>query len=333
MADNLDFQAEKALVLEANAAIDAAAPDATADVLARWTAPGFRWRGMHPFNELSGAAAVAESFWAPLKTALGSLQRRSDIFMAGRNALDGGASVWVVEMGHLMGLWDQEWLGVNPSRKTAFLRYVEFHRVAGGRIEETACYVDILNFLNHADIRVLPPATGASILTPGPRTHDGLLTEPQDANEGRATLELITAMIADLRGNGMASPEIHMKRFWRPDMCWFGPGGIGASAYFRGYRRGHTQPFEDGLEFIRRTEHVCRIGEGLYGGFFGYPSLIMRCTGGFMGLPATSVDAEMRVVDLYRRQGDKLAENWIFIDLLHFLAQQGLDVLSRLRGL
>jgi hypothetical protein len=41
----------------------------------------------------------------------------------------------------------------------------------------------------------------------------------------------------------------------------------------------------------------------------------------------------MRVVDIYRRDGDKLAENWVFIDLLHWLSMQGLDVLGRLRNL
>ena len=41
----------------------------------------------------------------------------------------------------------------------------------------------------------------------------------------------------------------------------------------------------------------------------------------------------MRVVDMYRRDGDKLAENWIFIDILHFLAMQGNDVLGRMRTL
>jgi hypothetical protein len=39
----------------------------------------------------------------------------------------------------------------------------------------------------------------------------------------------------------------------------------------------------------------------------------------------------MRVVDIYRREGDKLAENWVFIDLLHYLFEQGLDVLERNR--
>jgi hypothetical protein len=40
----------------------------------------------------------------------------------------------------------------------------------------------------------------------------------------------------------------------------------------------------------------------------------------------------MRVVDIYRRDGDKLAENWISIDLLHFLSLQGLNVLERMRS-
>ncbi len=48
-----------------------------------------------------------------------------------------------------------------------------------------------------------------------------------------------------------------------------------------------------------------------------------------MGLPASDRTVEMRVVDIYRRDGNKLAENWVFIDFLYFLKQQGLDVLER----
>jgi hypothetical protein len=39
--------------------------------------------------------------------------------------------------------------------------------------------------------------------------------------------------------------------------------------------------------------------------------------------------AEMRVVDLYRREGDLIAENWNFIDHLHFLDQLGVDLVAR----
>ena len=52
-------------------------------------------------------------------------------------------------------------------------------------------------------------------------------------------------------------------------------------------------------------------------------------TGGFLGLPASSTPADMRVVDIYRRQGEKLSENWVLIDLPWWLKQQGVDVLER----
>ena len=38
----------------------------------------------------------------------------------------------------------------------------------------------------------------------------------------------------------------------------------------------------------------------------------------------------MRIVDIYRRDGDKLVENWMFMDMLHYLNMQGLDVLARI---
>ena len=66
------------------------------------------------------------------------------------------------------------------------------------------------------------------------------------------------------------------------------------------------------------------------GGWFGWPNLIMKSTGGYLGLAGKSdIESEMRVVDLYRRDGDKIAENWIFIDHLHFLKILGIDLLER----
>jgi len=49
-----------------------------------------------------------------------------------------------------------------------------------------------------------------------------------------------------------------------------------------------------------------------------------------MGMPPYHDFADMRVVDIYRRKGDKLAENWVFIDLLHFLNMQGQDILGQI---
>ncbi len=327
-----DLQAAKALVLQACSDLDKAPPDKTTEALRRYVTDDYRWRGVHPFNEQTGNDAVSDAFWQPLKNAFGPQQRRRDIFLAGLNQIDDWQSVWVIDMGHLMGLWDAPWIGIEPSGKVAFLRYVEFHRVCDQRIVETACYVDIIHLLEQINRSPLSSTTGIDGLTPGPRTHDGLCFEPAVESEGRQTVELIAAMVTDLRAHTVQSPADHLDRFWTPDMCWFGPGGIGTSAFFEGYRRGHAGPFEQGLEYVRHTEHVARLGEGAFGGFFGYPSLTMRNTGGFLGLPANTRAADMRIVDLYRREGDKLSENWIFIDLLHFCAMQGIDLLERVRG-
>ena len=35
-----------------------------------------------------------------------------------------------------------------------------------------------------------------------------------------------------------------------------------------------------------------------------------QASGGFLGLPGDTVAAEWRVVDVLRREGDKLTENW-----------------------
>ena len=50
-----------------------------------------------------------------------------------------------------------------------------------------------------------------------------------------------------------------------------------------------------------------------------------------MGMPAGNKPADMRVIDFYRRDGDKLTDNWVFIDFLHFWKMQGLDVLKRMK--
>ena len=84
---------------------------------------------MHPFHEKKGAADVAKDFWVPFLTAMRPVQRRPDIFLAGRNEIDKFSSTWVVCMGHLMGQFAKPWLGIRPPGRIAMLRFAEFNRV------------------------------------------------------------------------------------------------------------------------------------------------------------------------------------------------------------
>lgn len=327
----INFQREKNLVRELHAELDSAASGGTADALTKYTAPNLLWRGFHPFNEISGADAVATRFWDPLRNSLTQMQRREDIFFAGRNETDGFNSVWVVSMGHLMGLFDNEWLGIAPTGKMVFLRYCEFNKVEDGQVTETAMYFDIPHLMMQIGLQPFPPQTAAHLVQPGPRTHDGLLLEEQPADEGEKTLASINAMIGDLGTWQLGLPlEEELARTWNDDMIWWGPAGIGATYTIERYAKQHSGPFRAGFADRSKTKHLCRLAEGHYGGFFGWPNFTARPTGGFMGMPATEKPGEMRVIDIYRREGDKLSENWIFIDLLHFWKTQGVDILERM---
>ena len=326
-----DFQDNKSLVLDYYKALDAAQGDEINAVIKAHTADDYLWRGMHPFYEQHSADDVANVFWKPFRESFTSIQRRPDVLMAGQNDVDDGASEWVCSMGHMMGLFDHTWLGIPSSGKMAFLRYVEFNRIADGKIAETALFCDIISVMQQVGLNLLPLQTGAAFITPGPRTHDGLMFDRQDPVESKKTIDLINQMISDLTTSYMRSPEEELARTWHKDMIWFGPAGIGATYTRERYEIQHQNPFRAHLKDIVFNGHICSFSEGCFGGLFGWANLSMKTGGNWLGLPASDHPTEMRVVDIYRRDGDKLAENWIFIDILHFLSLQGLDLLDRMK--
>ena len=311
-------------------ALDAAPDAAVADTLATHMAPDVLWRGMHPFHEQTGPEAIAETFWLPLRRALGRLSRRPDIFIGGANHLEAGGT-WVASAGHFTGTFDAPFLTIPPSRKMAFFRYAEFLRVDGDRITESAMFCDILGLALQAGIEPLMPQTGAHVLTPGPITHDGLRYAALDPEEAATTLALIESMATNITEHRkFDSIEDELAETWAPDMLWYGPTGIGSAYTIPRYIEQHAGPFREGVSHRTFNGHVARFGDGIYGGFFGWPNLTLETQESYLGQPARSGTADMRVVDLYRREGDRLKENWVYIDIPHFLMMQGFDVLARI---
>ncbi len=327
------YQEQKALVLRYFAEMEAARADTVGDVLRRFTSDDYHFMGVHPFNELHGVQAVADAVWRPLYRAWSPLQRRQDVFIAGTNQVHGDQ--WVMSMGHLLGLFDGDWLGIRATRKVITLRYAEFNCVEAGAITKTAFFCDIIGVMHQVGVNPLPPQTGASFVYPGPRTHDGIILDARPDAEGVKTLALVNRMVDDLStlnttGTDRCPPEL-LGRTWHEDMIWYGPAAIGACYTIPRYQEQHQYPFREGLKDKVFNGHVCRFAEGNYACFFGWPNLSNTPRGGFLGLPGGEVRADMRVVDVYRRQGDKLAENWVFIDIPYWLKLQGLDLLERTR--
>ena len=325
------YQDQKSLILSFYDELEAANADSVRKVISQFTNTDFQWYGVYPFNEQNGGDAVAEVFWIPFLSAWSNVQRRQDVFLAGTSEIDN--TDWVISMGHFMGLMDGNWLGFPASRKLAFLRYADFNCIKDGKIIRGSFFCDLIGLMHQLGINPLPPQTGASFIYPGPRTHDGLLIKPQKQIESEKTLELLNRMIGDLTDlnkskNDSPSPDL-LRKTWHDDMAWFGPAGIGATYTIPRYQEQHQLPFRRGLKDKTFNGHICRIAEGNYAGFFGWPNLTNTAKGGFLGLPASSIAADMRVVDIYRRQGEKLSENWVLIDLPWWLKQQGVDVLER----
>ena len=325
------YQIQKSLILSFYDEIEAANANSIAKVIRKFTKPDLQWYGVYPFNEQKGGDAVAEVFWIPFLSAWSNVQRRQDIFLAGTSEIDNAD--WVISMGHFMGLLDGNWLGLPASRKIAFLRYADFNCIKDGKIIRSSFFCDLIGLMHQLGLNPLPLQTGASFVYPGPRTHDGLLIEPQDQQESQKTLKLVNQMIGDLtvlnkNENDCPHPDL-LKKTWHDDMIWYGPAGIGASYTIPRYQEQHQFPFRRGLKDKVFNGHICRFAEGNYAGFFGWPNLTNTPIGGFLGLPASNIAADMRVVDIYRREGEKLSENWVLIDLPWWLKQQGVDVLER----
>lgn len=320
----MNFQEEKSIVRSYHAALDRS----------DWrtalghVAPESRWRGYHPFNEISDSVAVIERFWRPLHFSLQSLQRREEIFFAGLNEIDNFQSCWVVSMGHLVGLFDAAFLGIPPTGRMAFLRYATFLNVADGKIHDITMYFDLPHLMQQAGLHPFDRSAGAELVQPGPHGQGGLLYDPQPEGEGEQTLAAINAMISDLGTWQFGLPlEEELRRTWHEDMIWWGPTGIGATYTVPRYARQHSGPFRAAFSNRSRTTHMARLAEGHFGGFFGWPNFTATLNGDYLGHKATGKPGEFRVIDIYRRARDKLAENWVFIDMPHFWLSQDVVIL------
>ncbi|MGL5056542.1 MAG: ester cyclase [Fusobacteriaceae bacterium] len=325
------YEANKNLVREYFNAIENSTPETVEETLNQYTSANYLWRGVYPFREQEGTAACTEIFWKPLLTSIKHLQRRQDVFIGGTNEV--ANEEWVMSMGHFMGLFDEEYLGIKPTGKMVNIRYAEFSCVENGKIIKTGLFLDLLGLMQQVGAYPLPPSTGQYFVYPGPRNHDGLLFQDAPEEEGVKTLALVNKMVDDLtalnKSGAMGITPDVLEPSWSKNMIWYGPAGIGASYTIPRYIAQHSLPFRSSLTDKVFNGHVCRFAEGNFSCFFGWPNLSNKAIGGWLGLPGGEVKADMQVVDVYYRDGDKLSENWVLIDIPFWLKQQGLDIFKR----
>jgi predicted ester cyclase len=310
-----------------------ATPDTVEELLSEHYHENVTWHSHEPTNELQGVDAVATEFWEPLLSSFPDLEKNQHILFGGRYR----DADWVCSTGNMVGTFEEDWNEIPATGHATWLQYGEFHRFEDGKIVETRVLIDVLDVMRQAGYRFIP-AMAPEVVNPGPATNDGVQLGEHDPEESEQTLQLVKAMLFEgLNPMGEWTDETGgMEQYWHDDFMWYGPAGTGTSRGIDGFIENHAGPFHDALPDWKCGEeggdHEARFAEGRYAATTGWPDVTATHTGdGWLGLPATDEFLEMRVMDFWRREGDLLAENWVFIDKIHLLQQMGVDIYERLR--
>jgi predicted ester cyclase len=323
-------QAEnKRAIHELSSSVHRTTADDVGELLEPYYHKDAAWHGPAPIDELDGRAAVASEFWEPLLSAFPDLEKNNYILFGGEFQDDD----WVCATGNLVGTFEHDWLDIPATGHATWLRYGEFHRFEDGKIAETRTIIDILDMLRQAGYQFIP-ALGPEVVAPGPSTQDGILLDDQKEAASEQTMALVEKMLFDgLNSYDEAGLDgMGMEEYWHEDFMWYGPAGIGSTRGIGGFQDYHQGPFLEAFPDREVGHHDARLAEGHYCASTGWPAVVGTHLGdGWLGLPTTGNAVDMRVIDVWRREGDLLAENWVFIDMIDLLDQLGIDVFERVR--
>ncbi|MEM6276445.1 MAG: ester cyclase [Pseudomonadota bacterium] len=302
-----------------------------------YLAPDCVWDVAHPVNRLEGPEAVIDGFLKPLNDGLTHVARRDILFVGGKNRIQEGGR-WVCSITHYVGTFNAPLFGLSPSGSMVFLRSGEFYRLDDqGRIAEAKIIFDLIDLM--VQVRRMPlPSIGDEITFPAPATQDGLC--PTHDYDGDA-FDVVERMMATL---GVYDPKTYFSEgqigaggAWTDDMMWYGPGGIGSNTRWEGFVKDHRKAFLDAFPDRKGGHHYCRFGDSTYAVMGGWPSIHATFGQDYLGVRATGGPITMRVMDMYRiattDDGDRLAENWVFIDLVEFFLQAGRDIIAESNAL
>jgi predicted ester cyclase len=166
-----------------------------------------------------------------------------------------------------------------------------------------------------------------------PTTMDGL--SPVEVNKFQAaeSEQLVLNMLDELgKFDGKSLLSMQLDKYWHPDFMWYGPAGIGTTKGIKSFREHHQGPFVFSFPDRAVDHKACVVKKGNYVATGGWPHMHgTHSAGGWLGLPPTNKKLELRVIDIWRREGNLLKENWVGIDIIHMCKQMGLDVFALMK--
>ncbi len=295
--------------------------------------PGARIHASYPWGELDGLDAIS-GLWRTLRAALPDMERRDLIFVGGKNRDDPRldrprAPHLIAALGHFQATFADDLLDIPATHGVAHLRYAEAHWFEGGKIRESHMMLDVLDLKRQAGVWPLPPSLATEGMWPGPATQDGLRLDGVQF-DGPDSLDTVFAMHeALLSFDGVSLESMPHSDYWTRDFMYYAASGIGMCRGLEGFRAHHQIPFLRAFPDRRAEGHFIRISDGPYAVTGG--TVLGTHSGEFLGMPATGKEIRIPVMDFYRLEGTRIAENWLPMDVPYIAHQMGHDLFARLR--
>ena len=331
-------QSNKRLVRGFWQSLEAAAPGEQQAVVDSVMASDLTWHGHDPVGDLHGANSFVNDFWQPLLHSFPDIRRQTWLFFGGESngRVDGDITrdgrTWVTGTGCFTGVFAEDYLGIPATGSQVNIRWGDCSRVVDGRIVEVFFLLDLIDLMQQAGCHVLPPSLGADHVYPPPKAGDGILLDAQEQKESAYSLDHIRRFnFESLNGYDETNLEsMDVPGFFHPEVHWYGPGGIGACYSLKEFQDYHQLPWLHAYPDRKIQDLDGLFAEGNYSGGTGWTGVIATHKGEYKGVRATGRTIKFNGLDWWKREGDLIVENWVFVDMIHLFRQFGIDLFDRL---
>jgi predicted ester cyclase len=111
-------------------------------------------------------------------------------------------------------------------------------------------------------------------------------------------------------------------RYWKPDMIWRGPAGLGVLHGLDEFKNKLIYPFFKAFPDYIAINDLYAVDEErqmvtAWGWFTGTHQDV------WAGVEATGTEVKVGFMDIWRIEDDKLAENWVLVDVAGMMEQVG----------
>ncbi len=153
----------------------------------------------------------------------------------------------------------------------------------------------------------------------GARPLQAAFTRGTDMAKTAATRKVIEDMVDGLNDHRIDD----MDQFFASGFRWMGNYGCGTKIGLKKFQDNWQRPFQAAF-----SDKVCideaRLFMGEWAAAFGRQEATH--TGTFMGVAPTGKRVEIRYMDFWKVENDRITNNWVMVDFPHVLAQLGHDV-------